>query len=203
MPINKDLVSKELENLRRVSPAGYFIGLHMSLSSACFTYSTYPEAWQRRYQAQGYMLQDPVIAWTFQSIGATRWSDIRLEDTAGVMEAGRQYGLEFGVVVSFEQDGSKSFGSFGRSDREFSDTEILFLSSAIEKLHMLTDLAKLLSKTDLETIRAVATLPYSEAAKKLGVAEVTVKHRMSVIKQRLHAADGKDVVFLAREAQLI
>ena len=114
-----------------------------------------------------------------------------------------RHGLRHGAVVSYQEAGSKSFGSFGRNDREFEDAELYFLSLAIEKLHKLTDIAQRLTETDLKTIRAIASLPYSEAAKELGIAEVTVKHRISVIKQKLQAHDGKDVVFLAREAQLI
>lgn len=203
MPINKELVSVELEHLRRVSPAGYFIGLHMRFTAPCYTYNTYSDAWRERYQARGYLLQDPILAWTYRKTGAVRWSDLVADDRAGVLADAARQGMRHGAVISFEEDGSKSFGSFARKEREFEDTELYFLTLAIEKLHKLTDISHRLTATDLETIRAIASLPYSEAAAKLGIAEVTVKHRVSIIKQKLQASDGKDVVFLAREAQLI
>jgi LuxR family transcriptional regulator, quorum-sensing system regulator SdiA len=203
MPINKDLVSVELEHLRRVSPAGYFIGLHMRFTAPCYTYNTYGNAWRERYQARGYLLQDPILAWTYRKTGTTRWSDLAEDDPAGLMADAARHGMRYGAVISYQDNGSKSFGSFARNDAEFDDSALYFLSLAIEKLHKLTDIAQRLTEIDLRTIRAIASLPYSEAAKELGIAEVTVKHRISVIKQKLQATDGKDVVFLAREAQLI
>lgn len=48
------------------------------------------------------------------------------------------FGLVFGVTWSHETNGSKSIGSFARSDREFDQAETDLLASSFSRMHDLT-----------------------------------------------------------------
>jgi LuxR family transcriptional regulator len=196
-------VHQELDHLRRMCPLGYFIGLHLRYMLPCYTYNSYPDAWMSLYQRRSYIIQDPVFSWISAKAGQVRWSDLAQEGKGEVFAQAARFGLKYGAVVAHVDGDSRSFGSFARDDREFDDNEIRYLRSAIERLHVLTDIRAKLSKSDIETIRAVENQSYSDAATQLGIAEVTVKHRIGTIRRKLQARDGKEIVFLAREAQIM
>ena len=50
----------------------------------------------------------------------------------------RQYGIVYGVTIAMTVDDTKSIGSFGATDKDFSDEEIEGFETAIKRMHLLT-----------------------------------------------------------------
>ena len=81
-----------------------------------------PAGWVREYTASGLIVHDPAMSWVYKNCGVARWSELGEDDTQGVLELAKNYGLNFGAVSSCVDDGDASqrtFGFFCRSDREY------------------------------------------------------------------------------------
>ncbi|MBS8271576.1 transcriptional regulator, partial [Halomonas litopenaei] len=88
----------------------------------------------------------PMVAWAFDTEGATRWS--ALDDPAGVMTKAAEHGLRYGIVVSIVSDDSRTICGFANGEREFSDEEIASIQGLVTKIHDNTaDTAQLDPKT--------------------------------------------------------
>ena len=86
-------IELELQHLSQLAPAGYFLGLHIRFTSPLITFQTYDQAWTDHYTEKGYAMRDPMIAWGFSTVGATRWSEIPVPDTFGIMGEAAAYQL--------------------------------------------------------------------------------------------------------------
>lgn len=53
----------DLEDLRLLAPAGYFIGLHIRFTSPMLIYQTYDQDWVNHYTVNAYVLRDPATTW--------------------------------------------------------------------------------------------------------------------------------------------
>ncbi len=168
---------------------------------------TLSEKWMERYRGGGYVLSDPVMHWMYENVGAIRWSAIRHEDPRGVLAIAAQYGMKYGVAVCCIDPGEgsqRSFGSFARADREFTDQEIVTLHDLVEDLHVELLPPTNLTKAELEALKMVKNgLLMKEIANLLGVSEGAVKQRLKNAKLKLKAKTSTHAAALATTFGLI
>ena len=98
--MDKAEFDRELRKLDKFAQAGYFLALHIRFTSPLMLYQTYDKAWIDHYSEQGYVLRDPMTAWSFTKSGTTRWSNPGIPDPFGIFEEARQFGLRFGATIS-------------------------------------------------------------------------------------------------------
>lgn len=174
-----------------IAPAGYYIALRVGFAFPIAETNALPEAWVERYTQRGYMLFDPVMQWLYGNSGAIRWSEIALPDPMGILAEAAAHGLIHGVAISCAStgtEGQRSFGSFARSDREFSDEEIALLAHKLRRLHEATAPPTNLTEAELEALRLVrGGLLLKEIAGRLGVSEGAIKQRLKNAKLKLGA----------------
>jgi LuxR family transcriptional regulator len=72
-----------LEQLDRLAPMGYTVGLHIRFATPLIYKSSYPPAWVEHYNSHSYYLRDPLVFWGVGVEGTTRWSAIPLPDPFG------------------------------------------------------------------------------------------------------------------------
>ncbi len=68
-----------LEQLDRLAPMGYTVGLHIRFATPLIYKSSYPASWVDHYNSHSYYLRDPLVFWGVGVEGTTRWSAIRCE----------------------------------------------------------------------------------------------------------------------------
>ncbi|MEL6646026.1 MAG: autoinducer binding domain-containing protein, partial [Pseudomonadota bacterium] len=177
-----------LSRLRRLSPDGYALGLHVRFASAHIMVQTYAAEWTERYTQNGHMLSDPVVLWGFANEGACRWSALGMPDPNNILGQAREFGLNFGVAVSHGPLSSRSIGGFARGDREFTDAEIASILDTVEHLHTQSTPPETLTEAQRQALRQVASgSRYTEAAAILGISESALKARLKSARERLFA----------------
>ena len=190
-----------------LAPAGYYIALRIGFAFPLAEQNLLPKGWIDQYTKQNFMLVDPVINWLYRHAGAIRWSAITLPDPQNVLTQAAQHGLKFGVAICFDDPspkGQRSFGSFCRSDREFSDEEISMLATKLEWLHRATAPPTNLTRSELEALRMVKDgFLVKEIASILGVTDGAVKQRLKNAKMKLGAKTGSQAVSSATGYGLI
>ncbi|PKP72911.1 MAG: LuxR family transcriptional regulator [Alphaproteobacteria bacterium HGW-Alphaproteobacteria-6] len=166
-----------------------------------------PEAWIEHYTQQGLMVHDPVMRWLYAHSGACRWSAMGLPDPRGVMALAEGHGLRFGVAIACAPSsaaGQRSFASFAREDREFTEDEIAVLAAKLQRLHEATAPPTNLTRAELEALRMVRDgMLLKEIAARLGVSEGAVKQRLRNAKAKLGAKTGSQAVSVAVRYGLI
>ncbi len=148
-------VIKRLEEAASLAPSGYALAFHIRYTSPTFLLQAYPKAWTAYYSLHALVMADPTVAWGFTHEGACRWSDLS-EDPSRVMERAADHGLKYGMVCATETEGSRSFGSFARDDREFTDAEMASLVKVLNDLHEATRDIENLSTDAIETLRKMS-----------------------------------------------
>ena len=125
-----------LHRMERASPSGFAIAFHIVHVTPSYLFQTYDPDWLEYYSANGLVMQDPVVAWSYANNGQVRWSE--LPDPADVMPKAAEHGLVYGVAMGNEAGGSRSVAGFARADREFDDGEIGALAADFAALHDIT-----------------------------------------------------------------
>ncbi len=183
------------------APAGYYIALRVGFAFPIAETNALPEAWIDVYTQRGYMLYDPVMKWLYANSGTIRWSAIDLPDPRGIFDEAALHGLRYGAAISCAStgtEGQRSFGSFARSDREFTDEEIAFLAQKLRRLHEATAPPTNLTEAELEALRMVRDgLLLKEIANALGVSEGAIKQRLKNAKLKLGAKTISQAVSIA------
>lgn len=133
-----DRPNELLQRLRRRSPAGFAIALHIEFTTPRYLFQAYDKDWLDFYSARGLVMQDPTVGWAFANNGAIRWSALADNDPAGVLARAAEHGLRYGVAIALDDGGSKTMASFARDDRELSEIDIAGLSADLRALHMQT-----------------------------------------------------------------
>lgn len=191
----------------QLATAGYYIALRIGFAFPLAEHNALPNAWIDQYTRQNYMLFDPVMQWLYSNSGSIRWSEIQIPDPRGILREAQQHGLKYGVAICFDDPGPKgqrSFGSFARPDREFSDDEISLLSGKLAWLHKATAPPTNLTAAELEALRMVRDgLLVKEIASRLQVSEGAVKQRLKNAKLKLGAKTGSQAVSAATGYGLI
>lgn len=190
-----------------LAPAGYYIALRIGFAFPLAEHNALPQAWTEHYTRLNFMLFDPVMQWLYSNSGATRWSEITFSDPRGVLVSALEHGLNYGVAICFDDPGPKgqrSFGTFCRHDREFTDEEIEILQRKLERLHIAMAPPTNLTKAELEALRMVKEgLLVKEIASRLGVTEGAVKQRLKSAKTKLGAKTSSQAVSAATGYGLI
>ncbi|KPP87200.1 MAG: LuxR family transcriptional regulator [Rhodobacteraceae bacterium HLUCCA08] len=133
-----DTIRNALKRIESLSPTGFAIAFHIRFTAPDFLLQTYPEGWIDIYSERGYVMSDPTVHWGFNNTGVVRWSDLKDNDPAGIFPEAARHGLRYGVSIATETGGSRSFSSFARADREFTETEVETLTALLEELHHAT-----------------------------------------------------------------
>ena len=197
-------IDKDLIYLARLSPSGYFVGLHIRFTSPMMTFQTYPPAWTDHYTENGYAMRDPIIAWGFTQLGATRWSEITFPDTFGILAEAARHGLVYGVAVSCGPVSSRTISGLARADREFTDEEVAEAAAIVTRLHEVTQPPDHLTDAQIEALRLIAAgHRHAAAAAKLGISESALKVRLNSARQRLLARTTAEAIQRATDYRLI
>ncbi len=187
-----------------IASAGYYVALRVGFAFPLDERNEFPEDWIGYYTRRGLMLRDPAVRWAYENTGSVRWSALEARDPDGVFRAARRYGLNFGVVVSYstaDPKEQKSYGSFARSDREFTPDETSILALLLRQMHDQANPPTNLTVAELEALRLVKEgLRLKEIAFRLGVSEGAIKQRLAGAKRKLgartnSAAASKATVF--------
>lgn len=193
-----------LEQLEKLAPMGYTVGLHIRFATPLIYRSSYPEAWVSHYNSHSYYLRDPLVFWGVGVEGTTRWSSIPLPDPFGVMKKAAAHGLNYGAVSSYGPITSRSIVGVSRSDREFSDEELSALKELTVRLHIEAKPPSDLTRAQIEALQCVANGDrHSAAAEKLGITESAFKARLTSARIRLEARTTSEAIRKAREYRLL
>lgn len=190
-----------------VAPAGHYLALRVGFAFPLEEINALPAGWVEYYTAQRFMMSDPVIRWSYANSGAVRWSDISLDDPRDIFGEARRFGLNFGVAISYYDDnpqGQRSFGSFARSDREFTRAEIDALLQELIRLHECKAPPQNLTQAEKVALSMVRDgLRLKQIAYELGVSEGAVKQRLKNAKSKLNAQTGAQAAAMASSLGLI
>lgn len=149
-------ISKTLADLMRIAPAGFAMGLHIRFTTPTFMFQTYPDVWAEEYSREGMVARDPTVAWGFSNEGVIGWKDLEPLDSGQVLARARAHGLVQGLTLSLLRGGSRSIGSFARSDRDFTPDEIEKIESDMAGLHDATALARTLPEAVRESLHRLS-----------------------------------------------
>ncbi|SMY07263.1 autoinducer binding domain-containing protein [Flavimaricola marinus] len=146
------------DGLKARSPAGFAIGLHLDYTTSKYIFQAYSREWMEVYSRRGFLLSDPTVRWGLENTGHIRWSELEAADPAGVIEAAKGYGLDFGVSVAIAGTESQSLGSFASSEGEFSESAIDLFSERLSKMHEISAKIEPESNDDKRVKRFAASL---------------------------------------------
>lgn len=149
-------IEDRLKRLRRISPAGFAIALHVKFASPRYLFQAYEKDWLDRYTREGIILRDPTIPWAFENHGTIRWEDLRHLDSGKIFQAAAEHGLRHGVTVGVVANDRHSMASFSRDDRAFSDAECAEAFEQVAALHDLTEAAIIDTPRLHETLRQLS-----------------------------------------------
>jgi len=200
----RSIFDRELRKLDELAPAGYFLGLHIRFTSPLISLTTYNQAWTDHYTDNGYVLRDPMTAWGFAATGSTRWSNEQIPDPFGIFKKAAEFGLRYGVTISFGPISSRTIASLAREDREFTDAEIAEIETLITRLHHMTDPPQELTRAQVEALKCIAEGDrHAAAAAKLGISESALKARLTSARQRLMARTTAEAIQRAKDNRLL
>lgn len=201
---NRSGTDADLEDLQRLSPAGYFIGLHIRFTSPLVIYQTYDKAWVDHYSENGYVLQDPATIWGMSNTGQIRWSDPAFADPHGILPKAAAFGLRYGVTIACGPQASRSIAGFARADREFDATELARLEEIVLRMHARIAIPASLTRAQIEALRCLARGDrHADAAERLGISESALKARIVSARGRLSARTTAEAIQRARDFRLI
>lgn len=184
--------------LAQLAPSGHYIALHIGFAFPMVEKNVLPPEWIDHYTRNGLMMHDPVIRWVYAHTGAIRLSAVPGPDPRGVLREAQGFGLHFGVAVSCTDGGAegfRSFATFFRPDREYSDDEIAVLEQRLWRLHADRLPPPNLTEAELEALRLVRDgFLAKEIANRLGVTEGAVKQRLRNARSKLGAKTGSQAV---------
>jgi len=197
----------DLDFLSTLAPSGYYLAMRVGFAFPVAEANTLPTEWVNRYTSQGYMMMDPVIRWVYSHSGVVRWSDIPMDDPRLILQDAKKFNLNYGLAISCQdagEDGQRSFGSFSRSDREFSDEEMRILHQIMGELHESYSPPKNLTKAELEVLIMVKDgLLMKQIGDDLGISLGAVKQRLKNAKFKLRAKTSSHAAALAIQFGLI
>lgn len=197
-------MENELAKLGQIAPAGYLIALHIRFAAPIMKFQSYNQEWIDHYTAQAYQLRDPMVAWGFSKEGASRWSELGIPDTFGIMKEAAEFGLPYGAVVAVGPISSRTIAGFSHPEREFRDDEIALLEEGVRRLHVLTEPPENLTVAQRDALRLVAAGDrHTAAAAKLGISESALKARLTSARQRLMARTTAEAIQRAQEYRLL
>ena len=182
------------EKLGTLAPAGYYIAIRVGFAFPMVEHNRLPSGWVREYGASGFVVNDPAMAWVYRNCGVTRCSALAGQDSQGVLELAKNYGLNYGAATSWldrKCGGQRSFGFFYRSDREYEAAELELLRASIVRAHQAYARPAKLTAAEIETLSLVKNgLLMKEIASNLGISESAIKQRLKNARLKLNAKTG-------------
>lgn len=192
------------EELNKLAPEGYAVGLHIRFATPLVYFSRYPAEWVEYYNANSYYLRDPLVFWGIGTTGTRRWSEIPLPDPFGLLKKAAAHGMNFGAVSSYGPITSRSMAGICRSEREFTDEEMELLADITTRLHISAKPPSELTKAQIEALECIANGDrHTAAAAKLGISESAFKARLTSARVRLEARTTSEALRKAREYRLL
>jgi len=192
--------------LSELAPAGHYIAIRIGFAFPVFEENGLPSDWVDLYTADGLMLRDPIVNWMYANVGVVRWSEIDAPDPNAVLQMARQHGLVYGAVACCMDEGTaeRSYGSFARSDRDFTDQELRALQQIVQSEHASRRRPANLTPAESEALRHVRDgLRFKEIAYLLGISESAVKARLTNAKRKLNAKTSVQAVSIASTFSMI
>lgn len=187
--------------------AGYYVALRVGFAFPKEEVNELPPAWVEHYIREAFLMSDPVLRWIYESEGLCRWSEIPFPDPRGVLAAARAHGLAYGIAVSLRDEphgGPRSFGSFARSDREFTDGEAEALRAFVQARHGALAPPGNITRAEIEALRLIKDgQRLKQIAFRLGVTEGAVKQRLKNARIKLEAKTGAEAISRAAAFGLI
>lgn len=194
-------------DLGRLAVSGHYIALRVGFAYPLEEDNALPASWVEHYTRAGLLMADPVMHWVHGSTGSIRWSALADRDSRGVLAQAAEYGLRFGLAVSILDPGPKghrSWGSFARPDREFTDEEIALLEAYLRQRHESLAPPTNITRAELEALRLVKDgQRLKQIAWQLGVTEGAVKQRLKSARLKLEAKTGAEAISRATSFGLI
>jgi LuxR family transcriptional regulator len=195
------------DEIEQLAPSGYYIALRIGFAFPMEEVNAFPTEWVHHYTTQRYMLFDPAVRWAYSNTGMCRWSELPIDDPKRIIAQAKTFGMGFGVTVSVfdgSLDGQRSFASFTRSDREYSNLEMKLLKALVVRRHGETAPPTNLTRAELEALGMVKDgKRLKEIAFELNVSEGAVKQRLKNAKLKLSAKTGTQAAALANQYGLI
>ena len=193
-----------LDVLKELAPSGYAIALHIEYNAPKLLFQTYPVAWINYYEENGFVLNDPVVMWGFKNTGTCRWSGLTTIDKRGVLKASRTYDMNYGIVISIDANNQHSIGGFSRSDREFTDAEIIEIEEILRLIHK-EEVSKIrINDKQKKLLNILANgARIEEASIRLGIPIVTIKSQLTTVRILLGTRTSGEAVQRAADLGLL
>lgn len=195
------------DEIKQIAPSGYYVALRIGFAFPMEEVNELPEKWVTHYTRQRFMLFDPVVRWAYANVGTVRWSELSKDDPKKVIAQAQTFGLRFGLTIAVLDQGpnaQRSFASFTRSDRDFSNIEAKLLHAYVTRRHNDTAPPTNLTRAELEALGMVKDgKRLKEIAFELNVSEGAVKQRLKNAKLKLGAKTGSQAAALANQFGLI
>lgn len=202
-----DATTLPIQRIAGVANSGFYVALRVGFAFPLEEHNLLPEAWVRYYTQNGLMLHDPVMRWVYANTGVVRWSEIEIPDPANVMLRAKEHNLIYGLAVSYsaaDNTGQRSFGSFCRSDREFTSEEVAFLARTIQDGHDDMSPPRTITEAETEALRYLNRgLRFKQIAFELNVSEAAIKARLKNAKTKLRAKTNSQALSKAVKFGLI
>jgi len=196
-----------LEEINDLSPGGFYIALRVGFAFPLEEINSLPVDWVTHYTQQRYMMFDPVIRWVHSETGSARWSELVEDDPKGILAQAQVFGLRYGAAVSFfdgNEQGQRSYGTFARCDREFTDLEIRVLLAFVKRRHAETAPPTNLTEAELAALSMVKDgKRLKQIAFELKISEGAVKQRLKNAKAKLSANTSTQAASIASQFGLI
>lgn len=190
--------------LAKLSPGGYFVGLHIRGMAPFIMRRTYDPDWIEHYDANSFALRDPTVAWALSRTGTCRWSALDLPDPFDIVGAAARFGIHYGAVASHGPLASRSIIGVARHDREFTDAELGRVLDLLEQMHEAARPPALLTQAEVEALQMVAGgMRYAQAAGELGISQSAIKARLASARRKLAARTTPEAIERARAGGFI
>ncbi|SEW03506.1 transcriptional regulator, LuxR family [Cognatiyoonia koreensis] len=196
-----------LEEIAEIAPGGYYIALRVGFAFPVEEVNNLPRDWVQHYTQNRLMLFDPVIRWVHANTGYIRWSEMESDDPRGVMKQAQTFGLRYGAAIAVfdgNKEGQRSFGSFARQDREYTELEIKLLQAYLQRRHAEMEPPSNLTEAEIQALGMVKNgKRLKEIAHDLGVSEGAVKQRLKNAKSKLEAKTSTQAAAIAAQHGII
>lgn len=194
------------DDLRRLAPAGLYVGLRIGFVSPQREINLLPQPWLARYAQCGFQGEDPAVRWAMTCSGVRRWSELPIDDTRGVFREAAGYGLRYGAVASTActETGLRSVLLAARFDHDYSEAELRDLLAHLETMLLVEQRDVRLTAAELEVLRrAKAGERLKVISHELGVTQGAIKQRLKNARTKLGATTMTQATAMAYEMGLI
>lgn len=197
----------DTDEIAKFATSGYYIAIRVGYAFPRVEINRWPSTWTNSYVSNGLMPDDPTVRWIYGSSGSIRWSAINIPDPRAVMKMAAACKMKYGASIVHLDEGPealRSFGSFARPDREFTDQEIEYLREVVVRMHQEHAPPTNLTRNEITTLDLMARgLRMKEVGFRLGTSEGAIKQRIRLAKTKLDASTTSQAIKKARDLGII